>query len=149
MSQRIFIPFRQQYTDANCTNDFLKKFMRGEKDLTLSSLIIVLGRSRETALQNFIGRMYPDAAARVFGPQGLVNILNGEEMRDIRNKAAHDEVLRRAEAQQTRTRAMKLLGQVWRLTSARRYTGEENRDDYRRDFTTGKDTERARAQRVG
>jgi hypothetical protein len=77
MSQRIFIPFRQQYTDANCTNDFLKKFMRGEKGLTLGSFMIVLGRSRETALQNFISRMYLDAAARVFGPQGLVNILNG------------------------------------------------------------------------
>ena len=52
------------------------------------------------------------AAARVFGPQGLVNIRNDEEMRDIRNKSGHDEVLRRAEAQQTRTWVMKLLGQV-------------------------------------
>jgi hypothetical protein len=35
-----------------------------------------------------------------------------EERRDARNKAAHDEVLSREEAQQTRSWAMKILGQV-------------------------------------
>ena len=54
----------------------------------------------------------PTQRTRMFGAQGLVTILNDEEMRDIRNKAAHDEVLSRDEAQQTRTWAMKLLGQV-------------------------------------
>jgi hypothetical protein len=112
LSQLIFTPFRQQYTDADCTNDFLKKFMRGEKDLTLGSFMIILSSSRETALRNFISRMYADAATRMFGSQGLVNTLNDEEMRDVRNKAAHDEVLSRDEAQQTRTWAMKLLGQL-------------------------------------
>ena len=112
LSQLIFIPFRQQYTDADCTNDFLKKFMRGEKDLTLGSFMIILSSSRETALRNFISRMYVDAATRMFGDQGLVIILNDEEMRDVRNKAAHDEVLSREEAQQTRSWAMKLLGHV-------------------------------------
>jgi hypothetical protein len=112
LSTRIFIPFRQQYTDADCTNDFLKKFMRGEKDLTLGSFMIILSSSRETALRNFISRTYADAATRMFGAQGLVNILNDEEMRDIRNKAAHDEVLSRDEAQQTRSWAMQILGHV-------------------------------------
>jgi hypothetical protein len=112
LSQLIFIPFRQQYTDADCTNDFLKKFMRGEKDLTLGSFMISLSSTRETALRNFISRIYADAATRMFGAQGLVVILNDEEMRDIRNKAAHDEVLSRDEAQQTRTWVMKLLGHV-------------------------------------
>ncbi|MGH8068048.1 MAG: Eco57I restriction-modification methylase domain-containing protein [Candidatus Entotheonellia bacterium] len=112
LSQLIFTPFRQQYTDADCTNDFLKKFMRREKDLTLGSFMIILSSSRETVLRNFISRMYPDAATRVFGAQGLVNILNDEEIRDIRNKAAHDEVLSRDEAQQTRSWAMQILGQA-------------------------------------
>ncbi len=112
LSQLIFIPFRQQYTDADCTNEFLKKFMRGEKDLTLGSFMIILSSSRETALRGFISRMYADAATRMFGAQGLVNILNDEEMRDIRNKAAHDEVLSRDEAQQTRSWAMKILGHI-------------------------------------
>jgi hypothetical protein len=35
-----------------------------------------------------------------------------EESRDARNKAAHDEVLSREEAQQTRSWAMKILGDV-------------------------------------
>jgi restriction endonuclease TaqI-like protein len=112
LSQLIFIPFRQQYTDADCTNEFLKKFMRGEKDLTLGSFMIILSSSRETALRGFISSVYADAATRMFGAQGLVNILNDEEMRDVRNKAAHDEVLSRDEAQQARTWVMKLLGQV-------------------------------------
>jgi hypothetical protein len=112
LSQLIFIPFRQHYTHADCQNDFLKKFMRGEKDLTLGSFMIILSSSRETALRNFINRMYSDAATRVFGTEGLVTILNDEDMRDICNKAAHDEVLSRDEAQQTRTWVMKLLGQV-------------------------------------
>jgi hypothetical protein len=112
LSQLIFIPFRQQYTDADCTNDFLKKFMRSEKDLTLGSFMIILSSSRETALRNFINRMYSDAATRVFGAQGLVTILNDDEMRDIRNKAAHDEVLSRDEAQQTRSWTMKILGHI-------------------------------------
>jgi Eco57I restriction-modification methylase/TaqI-like C-terminal specificity domain len=110
LSQLIFIPFRQEYTDADCTNDFLKKFMRGEKDLTLGSFMIILSSSRETALQGFINRLYTDAGTRMFGAQGLVSILNDEQMRDIRNKAAHDEVLSRDEAQQTRSWAMKILG---------------------------------------
>jgi hypothetical protein len=112
LSQWIFIPFRRRYTDADCTNDFLKKFMRGEKELTLGSFMTILSSSRELALRNFISRTRIDAATRMFGAQGLVNILNDEEMRDIRNKAAHDEVLSRDEAQQTRTWAMRLLGQV-------------------------------------
>jgi hypothetical protein len=112
LSQLIFIPFRQQYTDADFTNDFLMKFMRGEKDLTLGSFMIILSSSRETALRNFISRIYSDTARRVFGAQGLVSILNDEEMRDIRNKAAHDEVLSRDEAQQTRSWTMKILGHI-------------------------------------
>jgi hypothetical protein len=112
LSQLIFIPFRQQCTDADCTNDFRKKFIRGEKDLTLGSFMIILSSSQETALRNFISRMYTDAATRVFGAQGLVTILNDDEMRNIRNKAAHDEVLSRDEAQRTRSWTMKILGHI-------------------------------------
>jgi GTP cyclohydrolase III len=86
--------------------------MRGKKKLTLGSFMIILRSSRETALQTFISRIYPDAAQRVFGAKGLVATLNDEGMLDIRNKAAHDEVLSRDEAQQTRTWAMQILEQV-------------------------------------
>jgi hypothetical protein len=112
LSQRIFMPFRQQYTDADCRNDFLKRFMRGEKDLTLGSFMIILSSSQETALRNFISRTIPDATNRVFGTNGLVTVLNDDAMRDIRNKAAHDEVLSRNEAQEARVWAMQILRQV-------------------------------------
>ena len=59
-----------------------------------------------------ISRIYPNAAQRVFGGKGLVATLNDEGMLDVRNKAAHDEVLSRSEAQQTRTWAMQILEQV-------------------------------------
>jgi hypothetical protein len=86
--------------------------MRGEKDLTLGSFMIILSSSRETALRGFISRLDTDAATRVFGAQGLVNILNDEEMRDIRNEPAHDEVLSHDEAQQTRSWTIKILGHI-------------------------------------
>ena len=74
--------------------------------------MIILRNGRETALRTFISRIYPDAVQRVFGDKGLVATLNDEGMLDIRNKAAHDEVLSRDEAQQTRAWAMQILEQV-------------------------------------
>ena len=114
LSERIFAPFRDGsgYAEADCNNEFLKDFMRGKKKLTLGNFMIILRSSRETALQTFISRTYPDAAQRIFGTKGLVATLNDAGMLDIRNKAAHDEVLSRDEAQQTRSWAMQILGQV-------------------------------------
>ena len=112
--ERIFAPFRDGsgYTDADCSNTFLKDFMRGDKKLTLGSFMIILSSSRETALRTFINHTIPDAANRVFGTNGLVTILQDETMRNIRNKAAHDEVLNRDEAQEARSWAMQILRQV-------------------------------------
>jgi hypothetical protein len=39
-------------------------------------------------------------------------VLHGDTVRDIRNKAAHDEVLSRDEAQEARAWAMQILRQV-------------------------------------
>ncbi len=103
---RIFEPFRaSSYTDKDCHNSFLQAFMRYEKKLTLGSYMIILSSSKETALRSFMGRSLSDV-------QGLVTILNDEAMRDIRNKAAHDEVLTKDEARQARTWALQLLGMV-------------------------------------
>jgi hypothetical protein len=109
--ERIFAPFRDDsgFADVDCINKFLKDFMRGEKKLTLRSVVIILSSSKETALRQFVSRQIPDAAHRVFGDNGLVTILNDEAMLDIRNKAAHDEVLSRDEAQQARVWAMQIL----------------------------------------
>jgi hypothetical protein len=114
--ERIFAPFRDGsgYAEADCNNEFLKDFMRGKKKLTLGNFMIILRSSREIALQTFINRIYPDAAQCVFGAKGLVATLNDVGMLDIRNKAAHDEVLSRDEAQRTRVWAMQILEQAYR-----------------------------------
>ncbi|MCL4876606.1 MAG: DUF559 domain-containing protein [Anaerolineae bacterium] len=101
----IFEPFRTSHSDRDCRNEFLQKFMRGEKELTLGSYMIILGSSRETALRGFISRIVSDVEA-------LATTLNDTTMRDVRNKAAHDEVLSRDEAQQTRAWAIGILGMV-------------------------------------
>jgi hypothetical protein len=86
--------------------------MRGGKKLTLGSFMIILSSSKETALRTFISHTIPDATTRIVGTHGLVTLLNNEAMRDIRNKAAHDEVLSRNEAQEARSWAMQILRQV-------------------------------------
>jgi hypothetical protein len=62
--ERIFAPFRDGsgYTDVDCSNTFLKEFMRGGKKLTLGSFMIILSSSKETALRTFISHTIPDAA---------------------------------------------------------------------------------------
>lgn len=101
----IFEPFRTSHSDRDCRNEFLQKFMRGEKELTLGSYMIILSSSRETVLRGFISRIVSDV-------EELATTLNDTAMRDVRNKAAHDEVLSRDEAQQTRTWAIGILGMV-------------------------------------
>jgi len=101
----IFEPFRANHTDGDCRNEFLQQFMRGERELTLGSTMIILGSSRETALRGFIRRIVRDV-------EGLATALNDPAMRDCRNRAAHDEVLTRAEAQQMRAWAIGILGMV-------------------------------------
>lgn len=105
LHKQVFEPFRNSHTDGDCRNSFLQAFMRGEKDLTLGSYMIILSSSRETALRNFMGRSLSDV-------EGLVTILNDESMREVRNKAAHDEVLTRDEARQARVWALGILGMV-------------------------------------
>ena len=129
--ERIFAPFRDGsgYADADCKNEFLKDFMRGKKKLTLGNFMIILRSSRETALQTFISRIYPDAAQRVFGAKGLVAILNDEGMLDIRNKAAHDEVLSRDEAQQTRVMGNENIGASIAIMRVGRQQAQRNKPE--------------------
>lgn len=102
LHERIFAPFRTNHTDADCRNNFLKLFMRGEKHLTLGSYMIILQSSKETALRDFIDTILADL-------DGFVKLLNDDTMRVLRNRAAHSEVLDRAGAQEIRTWAMDVL----------------------------------------
>ncbi len=109
----IFAPFRATsgYTDVDCKNSFLKDFMVGKKHLTLGSFGIIL-KSTEPALRTFISSQISDAANRIFGATGAVALLNDEQMVHLRNKAAHDEVLTRIEAQAIRAWALSVLSLV-------------------------------------
>ncbi len=105
LNKVLFEPFRASHSDKDCRNEFLQKFMRGEKDLTLGSYMIILSSSKETALRTFISSTISDVG-------GLVELIGSSAMNDTRNDAAHDKVLTRDEAQQTRTWAFGILGMV-------------------------------------
>jgi hypothetical protein len=76
------------------------------------SIYLLEVRSVTAKLRNDIARRFRER------PENAILVLTNdyeeleEEMRDVRNKAAHDEVLSREEAQQTRSWAMKILGHV-------------------------------------
>jgi len=105
LHRRIFEPFRQAHRDTDCRNEFLQKFMRGEKELTLGSYMIILSSTGEKALRGFVSGVIRDV-------DGLATTLNDEAMREVRNKAAHDEVISRDEAWQARSWALGILGMV-------------------------------------
>jgi hypothetical protein len=105
--ERIFLPFRDSsgYSAADCQNKFLAEFMRGQRKLTLGNFPIILSSSKETALRAFLGGYLSDL-------DGLAASLNDTTKVQIRNKAAHEEVLSRAEAQEIRAWALEVLGRL-------------------------------------
>jgi len=105
LHRRIFEPFRNRYRDGDCRNEFLQKFMRGEKELTLGNYMIILNSRSEKTLRSFASGILADV-------DGLATILNDDAMREVRNKAAHDEVISRDEAGQARAWAFTILGMV-------------------------------------
>jgi hypothetical protein len=108
---RLFLPFREQsgYTDADCSNKFLQQFMRGERHLTLGSFPIILASSREPALHQFATTQFPDADTTLFSESGVLGLLQDDTSIQLRNKAAHDEVLSKDDAKNGRTWALSIL----------------------------------------
>lgn len=105
MHERIFTPFRQRYTEADVYNAFFQRFMRGEAHLTLGNYGYILPSSRERVLQGFMGKIFGDV-------QSLTDAFKDSTQVEIRNKAAHEDVLTRAEAEQVRAWVIKVLGLV-------------------------------------
>lgn len=100
----IFMPFRDQYSEADCQNDFLRDFMVGKRELTLGSFPRILGSSKETVLRRFINGAIP-----AFYSSGVDGLLNDSAMVEVRNAAAHDERLARAAALAMRAWALGVL----------------------------------------
>ncbi|MCB0070298.1 MAG: hypothetical protein KDE20_02520, partial [Caldilineaceae bacterium] len=114
LGERLFERFRTESgaTDADCANKFLQAFMRNEKHLTLGSMSIILQSSKEVALRSFAGRSFAHAESSIFGDDGVAGLLNDEASLALRNRAAHDEVLSREDAQTARAWALAILARV-------------------------------------
>ncbi len=108
---KLFIPFRDQEgaTPADAKNKFLKAFLEGKKKLTLGSMNIILPSSKETALHDYIRKLYPDSDQRFFGPDGIVQMLNDPVSLELRNNAAHDQPLSKEDARKIRAWAFAIL----------------------------------------
>ncbi len=108
---RVFVRFRAESgaTDADCKNKFLQQFMREERKLTLGSIAIILPSSKEAALRAFVERLYPRAGDTFFGAGGVVERLQDERIIALRNQAAHDQTLGRADARAARGWALGIL----------------------------------------
>lgn len=100
--ERVFEPFRQRYSDADVTNKFLKEFMQGKRHLTLGNYGFILPSSSEPSLRAFLGKL-------VTNLQSLIDAFKDQTRVDLRNKAAHAEVLTRDEALQIRAWAVGIL----------------------------------------
>ena len=108
---KLFIPFRDQEeaTPADAKNKLLKAFLEGKKKLTLGSINIILPSSKETALRDYIRKLYPDSNQRFFGPDGIVQMLNDPVSLELRNNAAHDQRLSEKDARKVRAWAFAIL----------------------------------------
>ncbi|MFD3163860.1 hypothetical protein ACFMKP_07955, partial [Herpetosiphon sp. NSE202] len=107
--ETIFKPFRDEsgFGAADCKNKFLAEFMQGTRHLTLGNFPIMLNSKSEQALRSFVSQRFSER--NMFGPDGLAETLNNDSMRKLRNKAAHDEVIPRSEAEQLREWALQVL----------------------------------------
>ena len=64
------------------------------------------------ALRGFAGRSFAHAESSIFGDDGVAGLLNDEASLALRNRAAHDEVLSREDAQTARAWALAILARV-------------------------------------
>jgi hypothetical protein len=103
LAKRIFEPFRQQYTDGDCENKFLKDYLLGIKELTLVNFMIILSSSKERALRNFV----QDTVKNLAGLLELVK--DNKTIGDQRNDAAHDVLFGREDARAMRAWAIAVL----------------------------------------
>ncbi|RLT36734.1 MAG: hypothetical protein DWI57_14410 [Chloroflexi bacterium] len=108
---RLLLPWRDAAgaLESDARNTFLQAFLRREKELTLGSLAIILQSSRETALRAYIQQCYPHAATSFFGAEGVAARLSDPASVQLRNAAAHDELLGRDAAQSARVWALGIL----------------------------------------
>ena len=112
LNERIFTPFRESHRPEDCQNDFLRKFMRSKKTLSLGSMPIVLASSEEVTLRRFVLERYPEAGRTILAQDGLLALLAQEQIDMYRNGAAHDAELSLDDARAARAWALEIVGYV-------------------------------------
>jgi hypothetical protein len=98
-----------RFGPQDCVNEVFQKFMNHKVELTWGNMIFFMPSSKEKALRQFIGEIFPTAAAVWFGPGGVIDAMKDETALKRRNKAAHDQILTRAEAEAHREWAFNIL----------------------------------------
>jgi hypothetical protein len=111
LGARLFARFRDESgaTAADCKSESLGKFMAGAKPPTLSVMSDILRSPKEAALRAFADRAFVNAAETIFGDAGVAGLLTDKAAIELRNRAAHDTVLTRADALQARAWALGIL----------------------------------------
>jgi hypothetical protein len=69
----------------------------------------ILRSNKEVALRRYAERAFVDAAETIFGENGVAGLLADKTNIELRNRAAHDTVLARADALQARAWALGIL----------------------------------------
>lgn len=110
LKERLFDSFKDAgYTEADVINEkAFKPYMTGRHKLTLGNFPFLFS-SKETKFRTFLNTLYSDTETRIFGEKGLTSFLTADKI-NARNGAAHDEVISRDSAEQTRDWAFAILG---------------------------------------
>lgn len=111
LGKRLFVRFREESgaTTADCVNEHLQRFVNGSKPPTLSVMSDIVRSGKEKALRAFAQRVFAHADERIFGDDGVAGLLADKTIIELRNRAAHDTVLTRADALTARAWALAIL----------------------------------------
>lgn len=103
VTKRIFEPFRDQYTEADCNNPVLKQFMQYKTRLTLGNFIFILPSSDEPTLRNFVAQTVSNLA------ELLKLFRQGGHIGTKRNNAVHNTAFAREDVLGVREWALAVL----------------------------------------
>src|SRR5690606_11033738 len=101
----VFEPFRQQHTVDQVKNKVFSEFMNSERNLTLGNYLFIIPSSSEPQLRQFMTPLFTNL-------QVVIDAFKDNKQVELRNNAAHAEVLTKAEAQQIRAWVLNILKQL-------------------------------------
>ncbi len=72
----------------------------------------IVRSAKEQALRAFVQRIFANAPVTIFGDDGVAGLLADKTIIELRNRAAHDTVLTRADALTARAWALAILARL-------------------------------------